>query len=165
MLTAGRTWTCAPSQWASACWTASTRMRTRRARKSTTRSPAWQAIWCSVVERHQRRIRHSHRQQAHQRHAHCHAAGRRARRRPRAVRQNAGPRGQGRGGQLHRRLQCAGTQGLLRGRPAADRRPSPAHWPRPTLSAPASISAPPKRASTWTPSSHDGRGRARRPPS
>ena len=36
--------------------------------------------------------------------------------RPRAVRQNAGPRGQGRGGQLHRRLRCAGTQGLFRGR-------------------------------------------------
>ena len=29
---------------------------------------------------------------------------------------NAGPRGQGRGGQLHRRLRCAGTQGLFRGR-------------------------------------------------
>lgn len=26
-------------------WTASTRMRTRRARKSTTRSPVWRAIW------------------------------------------------------------------------------------------------------------------------
>ena len=29
---------------------------------------------------------------------------------------DAGPRGQGRGGQLHRRLRCAGTQGLFRGR-------------------------------------------------
>ena len=93
MLTA-RTSTCAPSQWASAA--------------GLHRPGCGQGVRENLQQdhpsggqfglrrgRHQRRIRHPHRQQAHQRHAHCDAAGRRARRRPRAVRQNAGPRGQG----------------------------------------------------------------------
>ena len=65
---------------------------------------------------------------------------------------NAGRCGQGRGRQLHRRLLGAGAQGRFppgtSGSSAASRR----RWPVRTTSAAASTSAPPRAASTWTPS-------------
>jgi hypothetical protein len=62
---------------------------------------------------YQRRVRHSHHQQADQRHPHCHAAGCLPRCRPRGLCQGTGCRRQKGGRELCGRLHRPCAQGLL----------------------------------------------------